>query len=227
MGEAIGDGRSKRRPFAEQPAELEHRLAAVDRARGVQHRVVELVDLGELPLARRRIKVGVVLHRAEALGPLAKALGGDPCRLQRVDPIDDPGEEPGGVPADLVPAQGQLVEPLEQQRQPLGGGQRLEEGVESCLGRVLVQQPSRNQRVRIHHQLLERALDRILGSGSDSGGGGLRAGQHERVLTGLRQVGEAAADRLGSPRSGQSEDEQRPIGMGDDALLRVGERRGP
>ena len=43
----------------EQPAELEHRLAAVDRPRGAQHRVVQLVDLRELPLARRRVKVGV------------------------------------------------------------------------------------------------------------------------------------------------------------------------
>jgi hypothetical protein len=107
---ALGDGRGEGGPLAEQATELEHRLAAVDRPRLAQHRVVKLVDPGELPLARRRVEIGLPGPLGvEALGPVAEALRGHPGRLQGVDPIDDPGEEPGGVAADLVPAKRQLV----------------------------------------------------------------------------------------------------------------------
>ena len=227
MGKALRDGGGERRTPLEQPAELEHRLAAVDRPRGAHHRVVQLVDLSELPLARRRVKVGLSrLTGAEALGPLPEPLRGHPGGLQGVDPIDDPRQEPGGVAADLVAAQGQLVEPLEQQGKALGGRQRLEEGIEAGLCGVLAQQPRGDQRVRIDHQLLEGALHRLLGPGADPGGGGLRAGQHQGALAGSRQGRDPVADRLRTSGARQPEDEQGPLGVADDALLCIGERRG-
>ena len=134
MREASRDGLGQSGPLAEESGQLKHCVGVVHRAGGAQHLVVQLVDLGELALPGGRVALRLALARL-LLRPASEPLRRHPCGLERVDPVDDPGQQPSRVPADLMPAQGQLVDPLQQHREPLGGAERLEERVELRLGR--------------------------------------------------------------------------------------------
>ena len=135
------------------------------------------------------------------LRPASEPLRRHPGGLERVDPVDDPGQQPSRVPADLVPAQGQLVDPVQQHREPLGGAERLEERVELRLGGVLPQQPRRGDGVRVDDQLLVGSLDRLLGAGPDPVRRGDRAGQGKRSAAPRRPAGRACAPGPPSARS--------------------------
>ena len=97
-----------------------------------------LVDTGELDLPQRPLALGPVggsaLGRTRAFADL---LGPDPLRLEHVDPLEQPGQQPARIAADLVPAQRQLVEALEQGGETVGRAGDLEERVATGLERVV------------------------------------------------------------------------------------------
>ena len=121
----------------------------------VDHQVLEAVgdrgaDVGTLVEELVQGQEDVAAVEAAGAGEDA-VVGGDQLRqlgvgrvragLHLVDLLQQAGQQAGRVAADLVAAQRQLVEPVEQQRQPLGRAEDVEEGVEARRGRVLAQQP--------------------------------------------------------------------------------------
>src|SRR6266540_7128454 len=99
------------------------------------------VQLRELPLAMRRLALGLVRGvPLPLLRPVAEAAGADPLGLQRVDAPQKACEEAGGVAANLVPAQREVVEPVEQHREPVRCTNRGEERVQPGLERVLAKE---------------------------------------------------------------------------------------
>ena len=138
-----------------------------------------LEEVGELELAQGGLAAGA-LHRP----PLGRArvvaeLGGaDPLRLEHVDPLEQAGEQAGRVAADLVTAKRQVVEPLEQDREPVGRAGDLEEGIDPGLERVVAQQALGELRERLDPELLVGALEARLDPGPQVGGGGEAVGQH-------------------------------------------------
>jgi hypothetical protein len=216
--EAVGDRPCESGPLAEQPGQLEHPVDVVHRSSRAEHRVVELVDLRELPLPR-----GGVALRARAarlfLGPTREALGGDPRGLEGVDPVDDTGEQTSGITADLMSAQGQLVDAVEQHCEALGGAQRLEERVDLRFGRVLAEQPGRGHRVGVDDQLLVAGLDVRLRPRPDPPRRGHRARQDQRPLALADESGEPARESLGPPAAGDPGHKKHAVAVFDGRLL--------
>ena len=73
-------------------------------------------------------------------------LGGDHLLLQPVDPRDEARQQRRRVAPDLVVAQRQLADPLEQQREPVGRRDGRQEGIDAGLERLVLQQ-ARAERV--------------------------------------------------------------------------------
>ena len=147
-------------PLAEQALQLDHQVAGVKAPAIAQDAIVTRVQVRELPLALGSLALGRALRLALALfGPVAQPAGGDPFRLQGVDAAQEPGEQPSRVTADLVPAQRQLVEPVQQHRQPVGGADGGEEGVEPRLESVLSKQPLGEDFIGRDPELLVGKLD--------------------------------------------------------------------
>ena len=62
------------------------------------------VELGELELAPRRLALGLVGRRlGPGLGSFREGGRTDPVGLEAVDPRQQPGQQPGGVAANLMP----------------------------------------------------------------------------------------------------------------------------
>ena len=99
---------------------------------------------------------GVRRVTLEVGGPAAKGLRRDTLALERVDALEQTGQQARGVAADLLPAKGELVDALEQDREPVRGADGLEERVEARIGGVFAQEAFAQGRVRADPQLLER-----------------------------------------------------------------------
>ena len=226
-GEALGERPAHVGAFAEQALQLDHQVAGVEAAAIAQHAIVTRVQVRELALALGSLALGRTLRLALALlGPVAQPAGGDPLRLQGVDAAQEPGQEPGRVAADLVPAQRQVVEPVEQHRQPIGGAHRGEEGVEPRLERVLSEQALGDDLIGRDPELLVGKLDQGGRARPQAGGGGARARQHHDPLgSGPRrdQPGEPGRERLAAPRAGRADHQHRPRAMLDHPPLGVRE----
>ena len=83
------------------------------------------VEVGELELALGALALGGA--RRDALGgdrALAELLRAHRLGLEDVDPAQQAGEQAGRVAADLVAAKRQLVEAVEQDREPVGRARR-------------------------------------------------------------------------------------------------------
>ena len=95
-------------------------------------------------------------------------------------------------------AQRQLVEAVEQDRQPVRTAHRGEEGVEPGLERVLAQQPLGGPLVGADPELLMGVVDQLRGPPAVSGGGRPRAGEQQgkRRRTGVRPLREEPRERL-------------------------------
>ena len=86
----------------------------------------------EVELAAGRLEGDVVSGALLAgAGMVAKVRRAQAVGLEDVDPAQQAGKQPGWVAADLVTAKRQLVEPVEQHRQPVGNRDDGEEGVEA------------------------------------------------------------------------------------------------
>ncbi len=218
---ALRDGLGERRPLVQQPGQLDHRVHLVHRAGGSQHRVVHLVELRELTLPGGRIPFGDGAARL-LVGPAPEPLGRHPRGLQRVDPVDDAREQARRISADLMSAQGQLVDPVEQHGQPLCRAQGLEEGVDLGLGGVLAQDPGGRDRMRVDDELLVGSLDRLLGADPDPVGRGGRAREREGTAPLADQAAQAPGQCLGPPGPGGAQDQQSALPVGGHGLLLLG-----
>ena len=159
--EALGDCVGERGSPTEQPAQLQDRIDVVHRPRRAEHRVMQLVDLRELTLSRRRIALrarGARLFSGPPLEAIRRHAGG----LEGVDPVDDSRQQPRRVSSDLVSAQGQLVDSVEQHREALCRTQGLEERIQLGLRRVLAEQAGGRHGMGVDDELLVGALDRLL-----------------------------------------------------------------
>ena len=135
----------------------EHQVARVQCAAVGQQPLVVGVQPGELAVAQRRRTGGVVAVFGlcqGGVGPGGQLAGGDHLPLEVVDPRHERGQQRGGVAADLVPAQRQLLQLLQQQRHPLGRGDRHEGGVQAGLDGLAPQQGLAERAEGVRRQLV-------------------------------------------------------------------------
>ena len=132
-------------------------VARVERARGGQQPVVGPVERGELALALGALVAG----RQRGRPPLVLARG-DQRVLEAVDPGDDAGQQRRRVAAQVVAAQRQLVDVLEQEGEAVGGADGHDEGVQPGLERLVAQQARAEAVHRVDGELGEPAVQRVL-----------------------------------------------------------------
>ena len=113
--------------------------------------------------ARSR-SAAVVAARSRAVAQSRSAAGSNRLGLEQVDPPQQARQQARGVAADLMPAQGQLVNAVEQDREPVGETDGGEERVEAGLERVLAQQRLGGLLVGVDPELLVRAVEGRLGA---------------------------------------------------------------
>ena len=214
LGEALGDPAAHVGSLDQHAVERQEDIAGVEAPRLGQDPVVRGVELGELDLAPRRLVLGFVARfLGLAPGPLGEGGRTDPFGLQPVYPRQQARQEPGRVAADLVPAQRQRVEAVEQDRQPLRPPEHVEEGIEPRRLGVLAQQPLADLVPAADPELLIRALEQRLGVGAQPPRGRPPRADHQRPLRRrprLRQVGEPPREQLALTGPGGAEDEHRP-----------------
>ncbi len=175
LGEALGESVAHVGAALDEAAELVDEVDRVEAARVAHDRVVAREELGELDLAPSRVALGV----AAAVGRVALEVGGPgpqrvrahPLALERVYALEQARQQARRVAADLLAAQRQLVDALEQDREAVGGADGLEEGVEAGVGRVLAQQALAERRVGPDPQLLEGDLEQGLDAAAQPRGG--------------------------------------------------------
>jgi hypothetical protein len=175
------------------------------------------VEVGELDLTLGSLALRRARSRALACDRVLAQPGRvDGLSLQRVDPAQQPGEQPCRIAADLVAAKRELVDAVEQDREPVGGADGGEERVEPGLDRVLAQQRLRGLGVGPDPQLLVGAVDEQLGALAESGPRGPRAADDDDVLgtlPALDQCPEPQRERLRAPRPRGAEHQQRPVAV--------------
>ena len=199
--EAAGHRGPRLRTLGERPVEDQEEVAAVDAAR-----------LGEDPVVRRA-----------QLGQLRVGLLGS--GLEGVDPLQQPGQEPGRVAADLHPlAQRHLVEAVEQHRQSLGATEHAEERVEPRrLGQIGSQHALGDLLPGPDPELLVGALEERLDPPAQPPPAGRGRG-HDRDPRGpvarVREPHQAPRKDLGLAGPGASEQQKRPLVPVDRTLLR-------
>ena len=203
--EALRDPQAGVGALREQAVQGQEDVAAIEAAALGEDPVVARVELGELDLSSHGLPGGLV---GSALLPVASALlqprRPDPFGLQRIDPSEQAGQERGGVAADLVAAQRQLVEAVEEHRQPLRRAQHVEEGVEAGRLGVLAQEPLADRLPAADPELLERAVQERLGSFSQPPRGRPGRADHEHLLrwqSPLRRAGPSVSPAARSCRS--------------------------
>jgi hypothetical protein len=137
--EAVGDALAHVGVLVEQPEGAHDERAEVEGAALGQEPVVIDVEPSELELPRRAGPGGIRVARlgGAALRVSEVVLGRDHLVAQAVDPRHEAGQKRGRIAVDVVVAEAQLVEAVEQQGQAVGGGDRREERVESRLERLL------------------------------------------------------------------------------------------
>ena len=151
--------------------------------------------------------------------------------LHLVDLLEQAGEQAGGVAADLLVAERQLVEAVEQHRQPLGRAEHVEEGVEAGRGRVLAQQPLAELFPGADPELFERAVEQCLDPLAQALGGGSGRGEDEDAVRRGALLGEALEaprQHLGLAGSRLADQQERAGAVADRALLGLGKgKHGP
>ena len=158
--------------------------------------------------------------------PLAEAPRPDPGLLEPVDPRDDRAEHRGRPAAQVVAAQRQLVDAVQQQREAIGrrGGHR--ERIDPGLQRLVAQQPRAHAVDRQHRQLLERPVaERVLDAGAQRLGGGRGAREQQDLLgrgPARHEPGEAIDQRLRPAASRAAQDKQRPAAVVGSTFARDG-----
>ena len=189
----------------------------VERAPLGEQAIVVGVQARELELAAGVNPLGVRLAGATELGRVATVVAaGDQLVLQAIDTRDEARQERCRVAADLVAAEGQVVDPVEHQRQPVGRRHRGEERVEPGLDRLVVQD-ARAEVVEGHDaQVLEGRVEARLEPLADLRGRRGGEGEGEDRVGGravLREPLEARHQRACLAGARAADHEQRPSGV--------------
>jgi hypothetical protein len=129
VDEDVLEARAYLRTLAREPERLADELARVTRSGLAEHPVVGAVDLGELALERRPLAPALAL--AKRGGPGHVLLGVDELGLEPVDAAHEAAKERARVAAEVVAAQGELVDAFEQHGQAIGGADDHREGIEA------------------------------------------------------------------------------------------------
>ena len=199
-------------------------VADVERALLGEQAVVVGEELRELALALG----GLAL---EARGPARVVGRGDQLELAAVDALDDARQQRGAVAEEVVAAQRELVDAVEQQREAVGGGDGDEERVEADGGGLLAQQARGEVGDGVDRQLAERLVERVLDLRAKRGGGRGRAGHEQDLLrrdAGAGQPGDALDEHARLPGPRPAEHEQRPVRRASPRRAAAGSgRRGP
>ena len=176
--------------------------------------VVARVQVRELPLAAGALAAPARSPPpARAPRPSRASLPGViRLGLQGVDSPQQAGEQARRVAADLVPAQRQVVQTVEQHRQPVREPDGGEEGVESRLQRVLAQQPLRRPPRRWRSRAPRRA-DR---PESPARSRSLAAPARERVRTRTCSAASTPASARLSSRRTSASLRPEPAGAGNE-----------
>ena len=152
--------------------------------------------------------------------------GGSEPDLQLVDLLEQVGDHARRVAADFAVAQRQVVEAVEEDREPLGAAEHVEEGVEAGGGRVLAQQALAELVPGAHPELLVGVAEQCLDAVSQALGGRPGGGEEKDAVGRdalLDQPREASCQGLGLARPGGAAQQQRALVVGDRALLGLGE----
>ena len=213
------------RALVQEPERPHHEVAEVQRPALLQKAVVVGVDAGELHLAGRGGTRGVAagsgpLH--QALGVAAVLLGGHELVLQAVDPGHEAGQQRGRIAADLVTADGEVPDSLEEERQAIGRRDRGQERVHPRLQRLVLEEAGAERVEGGHVQVLVGRLDHGLEPLAHLGRRGRGEGEGEDLVGGhplLHEPGEAAHERAGLAGARAGHDQQWPAGMGHGRVL--------
>ena len=188
------DPRAHVRLVAQEGDGAQEQVAEVQRALLAQHPVMGLVEAGELALA-----LGALVALREGGGPARDLVGRDHRLLEAVDAGDDRRQQGRRVALEVVDLEGELVDALEQHREPVGRRDRDDERIEPGLERLVAQQPRAEAVHGVDGELLEAALELVLHAGAQRVGGRLRGGEREDLLASAAGAG---APATADPREG-------------------------
>ncbi len=208
------------RLFGEQRVRAQDEVAGVEHPHVAQHGVVRPVDRREFALLLRRLPIG------ERRRPFRVLLDRDELGLEPVDALDERRQQRGRVALEVVAAQRQLVDALEEQREPVRPAGRRREWIESGGRRLAAQQAGAQLGHGGHGQLLVRALDDSLHAGAQRGRGAGSGGQQRDPLGRdalLDQPPEPRDQRAGLAGPRPAEQQQWPIGVHGSLALCVGQ----
>jgi hypothetical protein len=161
------------------------------------------IQLGELDLALGALAVGGAGGRPLACDrPFAQCRGPHGLGFQHIDPPQQARQKTRRVAADLVAAQGKLVEPIEEDREPVGRSDGGEERVEARLHGKVAKQRLGDLSPGSDPQFLVGPLDHLLGALTQPRPPRARPAQDQDVLWTLATFDErteAADEGLGAP----------------------------
>ena len=204
------------RALVQQPEGPQYQVAGVERAAVVQQRVVVRVQPRELELPRpaAALRIGVLGQGVRLRGHLPVI---NHARLEPVDAGHESRQEGRRVAADLVVAEAELSDRVEQQRDAVGTAHDGEVGRVAGLRRLVAQQAFAERAEGAHVQLLVRWLHQALDRGAHRGCRSRRRGQREyrvgrRALP--HQPGEALLEQMSLPGAGPAQHEQGAVRVG-------------
>ena len=230
VAESRGQPAAHVRLLVEEVEGPEHEVARVERAAVAKDAIVGLVNGGELELALGVGPLGVVPGLLlEGMRVPQVVARHDHLLLEPIDAGDDAAEQRGGVPAYLVVSQPKVVDPVEQQREPVRPRDRREERVDAPLDRLIPQQAHAKLTERGDPQLLPgRVHPRLERSSHRRGARARECERQDRVGRGpLRHEPREAL--LECPRLAgacTAEHQQRAAGVADGIELGGAERAG-
>ena len=204
---------------AQEPERVQDEVARVEHPALLEQPVVRGVERGELALAHGADARGLaVLGQRRRPGRVVG--GGDELVLEPIDPLDDRAEHRARVPAQVVGGERELVDPLEQEREPVGGRDRCHERVDARLERLLAQEPRAERLQGRDRQLLEPrpGAEPRLHLRAQRVGGRRGVGEDEDRVGGrplLDEPGEALDERERLAGPGAREDQQRAARVRD------------
>jgi hypothetical protein len=128
-----------------------------------------------------------------------------------------------------VAAQGQVIDAVEEDRQPVGLRHADDERVDASLQRMLEEETLGDLRERPDLELLVRRVDERADPVAKGDGSGARPRQDENAIgrdAPGRERGDAPGESLAAAAAGAAEDQQRPLAVLGNALL-LGRRLEP